>query len=134
MQLTERMKQLISLLSKFEGIQSGNFLAEHLNVSTRTIRNDITSINNFKDEIIGYNKYFSVYLGNVKNFTSLVKDVEKKCKLEETLKEIENKKSRKIVYNPIRNQDKLENYVISHDTLLLYCKNIITSHNLLKRL
>ena len=51
MQLTERMKQLISLLSKFEGIQSGNFLAEHLNVSTRTIRNDITSINNFKDEI-----------------------------------------------------------------------------------
>ena len=94
----------------------------------------ITPASNFKDEIIGYNKYFSVYLGNVKNFTSLVKDVEKKCKLEETLKEIENKKSRKIVYNPIRNQDKLENYVISHDTLLLYCKNIITSHNLLKRL
>ncbi|WP_161951424.1 UvrD-helicase domain-containing protein, partial [Streptococcus suis] len=30
--------------------------------------------------------------------------------------------------------DKLENYVISHDTLLLYCENIITSQNLLKRL
>ncbi|HEL1164335.1 TPA: ATP-dependent helicase, partial [Streptococcus equi subsp. zooepidemicus] len=28
----------------------------------------------------------------------------------------------------------LENYVISHDTLLLYCENIITSQNLLKRL
>ncbi|KGR72095.1 helicase, partial [Streptococcus phocae subsp. salmonis] len=37
-------------------------------------------------------------------------------------------------YNPVQNRDKLENYVISHDTLLLYCKNIISSHDLLKRL
>lgn len=50
------------------------------------------------------------------------------------MKQIENKKSKQIIYNPIQNRDKLENYVISHDTLLLYCKNIITNQNILKRL
>lgn len=84
--------------------------------------------------IKGYSEYFSPYLSNVNKFSSLVKNVDKKYKLEETLKEIKNKKSKKIIYNPIRNRDKLENYVISHDTLLLYCRNIITSQNLLKRL
>ena len=50
------------------------------------------------------------------------------------MKQIEDKKSKQIIYNPIQNQDKLEKYVISHDTLLLYSKNIITSQNILKRL
>lgn len=88
----------------------------------------------FKEVIIDYDDYFILYLSNVNNFSSLVKNVCKKHKLKETLEEIENNRSGKIIYNPIRNRDKLENYVISHDTLLSYCKNIITSHDLLKRL
>lgn len=94
----------------------------------------ISPAGDFKSMIKGYSEYFSPYLSNVNKFNSLVKNVDKKYKLEETLKEIKNKKSKKIIYNPIRNRDKLENYVISHDTLLLYCRNIITSQNLLKRL
>ena len=88
----------------------------------------------FKEKIIGYNKYFESYLSSVSKFISLVKNVVKKHKLEETMKEIETKKSEKIIYNPVQNRDKLENYVISHDTLLLYCKNIITNQDILKRL
>ena len=88
----------------------------------------------FKEKIIGYNKYFESYLSSVSKFISLVKNVVKKHKLEETMKEIKAKKSKKIIYNPGQNRDKLENYVISHDTLLLYCKNIITKQDILKRL
>ena len=44
------------------------------------------------------------------------------------------KNLKKLFYNPVQNRDKLENYVISHDTLLLYCKNIITNQDILKRL
>ena len=88
----------------------------------------------FKEKIISYSKYFEQYLSSVEKFSSLVKNVNKKCKFEITLKEIEEKKSQKIIYNPVQNRDKLESYVISHDTLLRYCKNIITSQNLLKRL
>lgn len=90
----------------------------------------------FKAAILAYSDYFEKdgLLKNISKFRSLVSHINKKYRLEIALMEIENKKSRKIIYNPIRNQDKLENYVISHDTLLLYCKNIITSHNLLKRL
>lgn len=90
----------------------------------------------FKAAILAYSDYFEKdgLLKNISKFRSLVSHINNKYKLEIALTEIENKKSGKIIYNPIRNKDKLENYVISHDTLLLYCKNIITSHNLLKRL
>ena len=88
----------------------------------------------FKEKIIGYNKNFKSYLSNVNKFSSLVKDINKKYKLEISLKKIEDKESKKIIYNPVQNRDKLENYVISHDTLLLYCKNIITNKDILKRL
>lgn len=91
---------------------------------------------NFKATILAYSNYFEKddLLKNISKFRSLVSYINNKYKLEIALKDIEDKKSGKIIYNPIRNRDKLENYVISHDTLLLYCKNIITSHNLLKRL
>lgn len=90
----------------------------------------------FKTAILAYSKYFDKedLLKNVSKFRSLVSHINNKYKLEIALTEIGNKKSGKIIYNPIRNKDSLENYVISHDTLLLYCKNIITSHDLLKRL
>ena len=93
-----------------------------------------TPAEKFKSMIKEYSEYFSPYLSNVKTFSSLVKIVIKKYKLEQTLKQIEDKKSKQIIYNPIQNRDKLEKYVISHDTLLLYSKNIITSQNILKRL
>lgn len=89
---------------------------------------------NFKAVIRKHDEYFSPYLSNVSKFSSLVKDINKKYKLEITLKEIEDKESKKIIYNPVQNRDKLENYIISHDTLLLYCKNIITNQDILKRL
>ena len=93
-----------------------------------------TPAEEFKSKIKGYNEYFSPYLSNVNKFSSLVKSVIKKYKLEEALKQIENKRFKQIIYNPIQNRDKLEHYVISHDTLLLYCKNIITGQSTLKRL
>ena len=94
----------------------------------------LTPAQNFKEKIIGYNEYFKDYLKNVSKFSDFVKKCVKKRKLENTLEEIESKKTNKIVYNPIQNRDKLEKYVISHDTLLLYSKNIITGQNILKRL
>lgn len=92
------------------------------------------SAQNFKEKIIAHNKYFNDYLSNVNTFRTFVKNCIKKINLENTLNEIESKKTNKIVYNPIQNRDKLEKYVISHDTLLLYSKNIITGQNILKRL
>lgn len=94
----------------------------------------LTPAQNFKEKIIGYNEYFKDYLKNVSKFSDFVKKCVKKRKLENMLEEIESKKTNKIVYNPIQNRDKLEKYVISHDTLLLYSKNIITGQNILKRL
>ena len=93
-----------------------------------------TPAEKFKKKIIAHNDYFEDYLSNVTTFSTFVKINIKKTKLENTLNEIKSKKINKIVYNPIQNRDKLEKYVISHDTLLLYSKNIITSQNILKRL
>ena len=88
----------------------------------------------FKDKIITHNEYFKDYLKNANKFSDFVKKCVKKSNLENTLIEIESKKTNKIIYNPVQNRDKLEKYVISHDTLLLYSKNIITNQNILKRL
>ena len=88
----------------------------------------------FRDAMKNYDTYFETYLSNISNFKNLVKDINKKSRLSKTLKDIEDKESKKIIYNPVQNRDKLENYVISHDTLLLYCKNIITNKDILKRL
>lgn len=88
----------------------------------------------FKDAMKNYNTYFEPYLSNASNFKNLVKDINKKCRLSKTLKDIKGKEAKKIIYNPVRNRDKLDDYVISHDTLLLYCKNIITNQDILKRL
>ena len=93
-----------------------------------------TSARDFRDAMKNYDTYFETYLSNISNFKNLVKDINKKSRLSKTLKDIEDKESKKNIYNPVQNRDKLENYVISHDTLLLYCKNIITNKDILKRL
>ena len=88
----------------------------------------------FRNSIENYDGYFSKYLKNVKNFKSIVTYINKKEKLKITLQQIKENKGKKIIYNPKQNRDKLENYIISHDTLLLYCDNIIVNQPLLKRL
>lgn len=93
-----------------------------------------TSARDFRDAMKNYDTYFETCLSNISNFKNLVKDINKKSGLSKILKDIEDKESKKIIYNPVQNRDKLENYVISHDTLLLYCKNIITNKDILKRL
>lgn len=108
-------------------ISDEKFLEIFYNVPTSPAKN-------FKEKIIAHNKYFNDYLSNVDKFCKFVKNCIKKIKLENTLNEIESKKTNKIIYNPVQNRDKLEKYVISHDTLLLYSKNIITGQNILKRL
>ena len=82
-----------------------------------------TPAQEFKNKIIAHNEYFEDYLSNVTTFGTFVKNCIKKSRLENTLKEIESKKTNKIIYNPVQNRDKLEKYVISHDTLLLYSKS-----------
>lgn len=144
----EHKKKIRKELSRIEQKISENSLSTHVNqIEFQQVicNEDFLKIfyntpsspaGDFKAAILAYSDYFEKdgLLKNISKFRSLVSHINKKYRLEIALMEIENKKSRKIVYNPIRNQDKLENYVISHDTLLLYCKNIITSHNLLKRL
>ena len=115
-------------LSKFQNkINNDEFLKIFYNTPASPAKD-------FKEKIIGYDDYYRPYLNSVKDFRYLVKNINKKYNLKMTLIEIKEKRSNKIIYNPIRNRDNLENYVISHDTLLLYCKNIITSRDLLKRL
>ena len=145
--LTEEHKKKIE--EELIGIEqniNGNSLSNSVNLSDfqNAIRDEgflecfyslaSSPAKDFKKKIKDYNEYFKPYLSNVKTFRSLVKNVFKKYKLEETLKDIKKKKSKKIIYNPVQNRDKLENYIISHDTLLLYCKNIITEQDILKRI
>ncbi|HAR6090827.1 ATP-dependent helicase [Staphylococcus pseudintermedius] len=88
----------------------------------------------FKEAIKGCDKYFEEYLNSAEDFKNIVKSINKKYKLQITLNEIEDNNTKKIIYNPTQNRDNLEKYMISHDTLLTYCENIITKQKLLKRL
>ena len=117
----------VTLVDFQVAISDENFLESFYNTPTIPAQK-------FKEKIIAHNEYFKDYLSNVNTFRTFVKNCIKKNKLENTLNEIESKKRNKIIYNPIQNRDKLEKYVISHDTLLLYSKNIIISQNILKRL
>jgi len=120
----------------YEKISESEFQCKILNSSFLLVFDKHYSdrANDFRSVIIDYDNYFSNYLNNVSDFKKLVNDVNKKIKLEKTLKQIENNNAKKIIYTPKKNRDKLENYNISHDTLLLYCENIIVNHTLLKRL
>ncbi len=124
---SKHLSSNINLVDFQKEISDEGFLKVFYNTPT-------TPAQEFKDKIIAHNEYFKDYLKNVNKFSDFVKKCVKKSNLEHTLKEIESKKTNKIIYNPVQNRDKLEKYVISHDTLLLYSKNIITSQNILKRL
>ena len=124
---SDSLSSSVILADFLVAISDEKFLEIFYNVPTSPAKN-------FKEKIIAHNKYFNDYLSNVDKFCKFVKNCIKKIKLENTLNEIESKKINKIIYNPVQNRDKLEKYVISHDTLLLYSKNIITGQNILKRL
>ena len=124
---SDSLSSSVILADFLVAISDEKFLEIFYNVPTSPAKN-------FKEKIIAHNKYFNDYLSNVDKFCKFVKNCIKKIKLENTLNEIESKKTNKIIYNPVQNRDKLEKYVISHDTLLLYSKNIITVQNILKRL
>lgn len=70
-------------------------------------------------------------LSNVNNFRKIVNSVYKIDNLERVLY---NNEYKKIKYIPTQNKDKLENFIISHDTLLEFSRDIITNNNVLKRL
>lgn len=142
----EHMKKVEDELKKLKEKINGNPL--HVKISKSEFKSKILdekflavfhnhyldNSDDFRNSIENYDAYFSKYLKNVKNFREIVTNINKKEKLKITLKQIKENKGKKIIYNPKQNRDKLENYIISHDTLLLYCKNIIVNNTLLKRL
>lgn len=73
----------------------------------------------FRNKINSYDDFFGNYLKSVDKFKNVVKSLINLRDHRNALKE-----KHKIYYNPIKNRDNLANYVISHDTLLDYCKNI----------
>ena len=74
-------------------------------------------------------------LSNIGNFKKYVNSTIKLTKYNEALNKIENHKNAiKISYLQNRNRDRLEDFKISHDTLLEYAEEIIIKSNLLKKL
>lgn len=74
------------------------------------------------------------YLSSVQKFKTCVNLIIKEDRLCKTLKEINEGKSKPIIYDPTKNRDQLSRYRISHNTLLEYSKNIIENNNVLKRM
>ncbi|MBB1068699.1 ATP-dependent helicase [Limosilactobacillus sp. RRLNB_1_1] len=70
------------------------------------------------------------WLNNVNKFKKTVINVRKRDKLQKVL----DKPGRKVDYISTKNRDNLADYKISHETLLDYCKQVITNHDILKRL
>lgn len=89
---------------------------------------------NFKNAIIISYPEMKDYLSNVTNFKKLVTQLLKEVRLENTLNDISKGKGKDISYDPTHNQDRLDHYQISHDTLLEFGKSIISENDILKRL
>ena len=70
----------------------------------------------------------------VTNFKEIYKKLKKISKLENCLKEIENKKYKNIEYTPLFNFDVLHKMKISHNTLLEYGYRMIKKFDLLKQI
>ena len=84
----------------------------------------------FRESMKSLDNYFDRCLTNVKTFKDVVNGVNNSKKYESAIKSSNNK----VRYIPTQNRDDLANYIISHDTLLDYCKNIIKDNDILKRL
>lgn len=84
----------------------------------------------FKEAIGLYDNFWNGFKFSVSKLKKAVSAVNSLLNYERAL---ENNNS-KVKYLPTRNRDDLANYIISHDTLLDYSKNIIEKSNLLQRL
>lgn len=90
-------------------------------------------VSEFREALSDYSQ-LNPYLKNVAKFKELVKLIIKERRLNQVSEEIRTGKGKAIMYDPMHNYDRLHKYIISHDTLLKYAKNIISNNNILKRL
>ncbi len=84
-------------------------------------------VSEFREALSDYSQ-LNPYLKNVAKFKELVKLIIKERRLNQVSEEIRTGKGKAIMYDPMHNYDRLHKYIISHDTLLKYAKNIISAN------
>ena len=104
-------------------------------ISKTNIKIQFLNKDNFEEELKKENISDEIFFDmKVTNFKEIYKKLKKISKLENCLKEIENKKYRNIEYTPLFNFDVLHKMKISHDTLLEYGYRMIKKFDLLKQI
>ncbi len=84
----------------------------------------------FREAIESYDNFWNGFNFSVGKFKNAVNTIDRLSSYKEALED----NNSKVKYLPTRNRDDLANFVISHDTLLDYSKNIIEENDLLQRL
>ena len=104
-------------------------------ISKTNIKIQFLNKDNFEEELKKENISDKIFFDmKVTNFKEIYKKLKKISKLENCLKEIENKKYKNIEYTPLFNFDVLHKMKISHDTLLEYGYRMIKKFDLLKQI
>lgn len=96
-------------------------------------KNHRKNASNFRIDFI--QQYFPNFnVTNISNFKSTIENLIRKKKYEETLSKIDQLTNKQIVYDPKYNNDKLEEFMISHDTLLDYAFKLISRYEKLQKI
>ena len=104
-------------------------------ISKTNIKIQFLNKDNFEEELKKENISDEIFFDmKVTNFKEIYKKLKKISKLENCLKEIENKKYKNIEYTPLFNFDVLHKMKISHNTLLEYGYRMIKKFDLLKQI
>ena len=104
-------------------------------ISKTNIKIQFLNKDNFEEELKKENISDEIFFDmKVTNFKEIYKKLKKITKLENCLKEIENKKYKNIEYTPLFNFDVLHKMKISHNTLLEYGYRMIKKFDLLKQI
>ena len=104
-------------------------------ISKTNIKIQLLNKDNLEEELKKENISDEIFFDmKVTNFKEIYKKLKKISKLENCLKEIENKKYKNIEYTPLFNFDVLHKMKISHDTLLEYGYRMIKKFDLLKQI
>jgi uvrD/REP helicase len=104
-------------------------------ISKTNIKIQFLNKDNFEEELKKENISDKIFFDmKVTNFKEIYKKLKKISKLENCLKEIENKKYKNIEYTPLFNFDVLHKMKISHNTLLEYGYRMIKKFDLLKQI
>ena len=104
-------------------------------ISKTNIKIQFLNKDNFEEELKKENISDKIFFYmKVTYFKEIYKKLKKISKLENCLKEIENKKYKNIEYTPLFNFDVLHKMKISHDTLLEYGYRMIKKFDLLKQI